>query len=357
MRARSRPSWASCCTGSTSPMSIARRCSLHSWPNTAPVARPIRTCCAIARSSSACACDYAHAAGRRSCFATGHYARAAPARATAPALCRRAMQAKDQSYFLHSVQRAALRAACCFRSASCTKDAGARAGAPRRACRCTTSPTAPASASSASGRSRSSSGRYLPDAPGPIETLDGQVLGQHRGLPFYTLGQRAGLAIGGARGCAPGALVRRAQGSGAQRADRGAAARAARLEAERGRYRAAQLAVRPRARQRSTPQSSCAIASPQQPATRHRCAPDGGARDRIRAAPARRDAGSVRGAVRAGTLPGRRRHRAVRLKRAARAARHERRCARQLFIPAAAQPDIIRRSDVPPRGAPQPEAP
>jgi tRNA-specific 2-thiouridylase len=45
-------------------------------------------------------------------------------------------------------------------------------------------------------------GRYLQGSPGPIESLDGRLLGQHRGLPFYTLGQRTGLAIGGARGCA-----------------------------------------------------------------------------------------------------------------------------------------------------------
>jgi tRNA-specific 2-thiouridylase len=42
--------------------------------------------------------------------------------------------------------------------------------------------------------------RYLPESPGPIETISGQVLGTHRGLPFYTLGQRGGLEIGGIRG-------------------------------------------------------------------------------------------------------------------------------------------------------------
>jgi len=34
--------------------------------------------------------------------------------------------------------------------------------------------------------------------PGPIETRDGQVLGAHRGLIHYTIGQRKGLGIGGA---------------------------------------------------------------------------------------------------------------------------------------------------------------
>lgn len=38
---------------------------------------------------------------------------------------------------------------------------------------------------------------YLPSQPGPIETLEGQVIGHHDGLMFYTLGQRQGLQIGG----------------------------------------------------------------------------------------------------------------------------------------------------------------
>lgn len=42
--------------------------------------------------------------------------------------------------------------------------------------------------------------RYLPTKPGPIKTPEGQVLGQHQGLSFYTLGQRKGLGIGGVKG-------------------------------------------------------------------------------------------------------------------------------------------------------------
>lgn len=38
---------------------------------------------------------------------------------------------------------------------------------------------------------------YLKGTPGPIKTLDGQVIGQHTGLMHYTLGQRKGLSIGG----------------------------------------------------------------------------------------------------------------------------------------------------------------
>jgi tRNA-specific 2-thiouridylase len=41
--------------------------------------------------------------------------------------------------------------------------------------------------------------RYLPAEPGDIYSDDGQCLGRHMGLMFYTLGQRQGLGIGGQR--------------------------------------------------------------------------------------------------------------------------------------------------------------
>ncbi len=44
-------------------------------------------------------------------------------------------------------------------------------------------------------------GRYLPAQPGEIRTLEGdQVIGQHDGLMYHTLGQRKGLRIGGVKG-------------------------------------------------------------------------------------------------------------------------------------------------------------
>jgi tRNA-specific 2-thiouridylase len=38
---------------------------------------------------------------------------------------------------------------------------------------------------------------YLPANPGPIRTPDGNTVGEHHGLMYYTLGQRQGLGIGG----------------------------------------------------------------------------------------------------------------------------------------------------------------
>lgn len=40
---------------------------------------------------------------------------------------------------------------------------------------------------------------YLPALPGEIKTLDQQVIGQHDGVMYYTIGQRQGLGIGGTR--------------------------------------------------------------------------------------------------------------------------------------------------------------
>ena len=40
---------------------------------------------------------------------------------------------------------------------------------------------------------------FLPKRPGDIVNPDGQVLGTHQGLYYYTLGQRKGLGIGGSR--------------------------------------------------------------------------------------------------------------------------------------------------------------
>lgn len=42
--------------------------------------------------------------------------------------------------------------------------------------------------------------RYLPTKPGPIKTDQGNIIGEHNGLAFYTLGQRKGLGIGGVKG-------------------------------------------------------------------------------------------------------------------------------------------------------------
>ena len=42
--------------------------------------------------------------------------------------------------------------------------------------------------------------RYIPPDPGHIKTTEGQIIGEHEGVFYYTLGQRQGLGIGGVSG-------------------------------------------------------------------------------------------------------------------------------------------------------------
>jgi tRNA-specific 2-thiouridylase len=132
-------------------------------------------------------------------FATGHYARRAES-ADGPALYEARDASKDQSYFLHAIERACL-AQVLFPLGELHKDEvrerARRAGLPVHdkpdstgICFIGERPFAPFLA------------RYLGAAPGPIQTPEGRVLGQHQGLAYYTLGQRAGLQLGGKRGCA-----------------------------------------------------------------------------------------------------------------------------------------------------------
>jgi tRNA-specific 2-thiouridylase len=53
--------------------------------------------------------------------------------------------------------------------------------------------------------------RFLPAQSGAIETPEGRAVGRHRGLMFYTIGQRQGLGIGGIKGSgeAPWFVVRK----------------------------------------------------------------------------------------------------------------------------------------------------
>jgi tRNA-specific 2-thiouridylase len=42
--------------------------------------------------------------------------------------------------------------------------------------------------------------QYIPARPGSMQTPDGQLIGEHQGVMYYTLGQRQGLGIGGRQG-------------------------------------------------------------------------------------------------------------------------------------------------------------
>jgi tRNA-specific 2-thiouridylase len=142
--------------------------------------------------------DYALRLGA-ALFATGHYARHLELE-DGPALYQACDQAKDQSYFLHSVARERF-ARVLFPLGELDKrqvrELARAAGLPLH-----DKPDSTGICFIGERPFADFLGRYLQDTPGPIEALDGRPLGRHRGLPFYTLGQRTGLAIGGERGCA-----------------------------------------------------------------------------------------------------------------------------------------------------------
>ena len=127
-------------------------------------------------------------------IATGHYARSGDINGR-PGLLTAADSNKDQTYFLHAVAGEALERTL-FPLGEFTKpevrELARRIGLPNfnRAdstgiCFIGERPF------------RDFLAEYIPAEPGPIETPEGERLGEHRGLHFYTLGQRGGLGIGG----------------------------------------------------------------------------------------------------------------------------------------------------------------
>jgi tRNA-specific 2-thiouridylase len=140
--------------------------------------------------------DYAARLGG-ALLATGHYARRVEA-ADGAALYQPRDRAKDQTYFLHSVQRSIL-ARVLFPLGELTK-AEVRDRARRAGLAVHDKPDSTGICFIGERPFTEFLSRYIEPSPGPIEDLAGRVVGRHRGLPFYTLGQRSGLGLGGARG-------------------------------------------------------------------------------------------------------------------------------------------------------------
>ncbi len=132
-------------------------------------------------------------------LATGHYARIARSReegGTRYHLLRGVDRRKDQSYVLYMVGQEEL-AHLLFPLGRMTK-VRVRQEAARRGL-------------ATAGRPESQEICFIPDddyrrflaerleaaRPGPILDQDGRLLGQHRGLPYYTVGQRKGLGLDG----------------------------------------------------------------------------------------------------------------------------------------------------------------
>jgi tRNA-specific 2-thiouridylase len=130
-------------------------------------------------------------------FATGHYAALRRTGSAVELLCP-ADEDKDQTYFLHTLTQRQLAPA-----------GFPLAGFSKRQVRALA-----AEAGLAVAHKKDSTGicfigerpfrdfliRYLIAEPGDIVDARGRVIGRHVGLPYYTLGQRQGLGIGGGHG-------------------------------------------------------------------------------------------------------------------------------------------------------------
>lgn len=145
--------------------------------------------------------DYATVLGA-DLIATGHYARTRRHHGHTQ-LLRGRDRNKDQSYFLHAVGEAEL-ARTLFPIGELEKPE-VRAIAARHGFVTHDKKDSTGICFIGERRFRDFLARYLPAQPGSIETADGELIGSHQGLMYYTIGQRQGLGIGGLRDAADGA--------------------------------------------------------------------------------------------------------------------------------------------------------
>jgi tRNA-specific 2-thiouridylase len=141
--------------------------------------------------------DQARAAGAER-LATGHYVRRVDAQGRHRLLAGIDPR-KDQSYFLYALTQEQL-ARIIFPLGEWTKER-VRAYARERQLPAAERPESQDVCFLQDGDYRRFVATYAPESvrPGPIVDVHGRVLGEHRGLPFYTVGQREGLGIAAAR--------------------------------------------------------------------------------------------------------------------------------------------------------------
>ncbi|WP_148254378.1 tRNA 2-thiouridine(34) synthase MnmA [Aidingimonas lacisalsi] len=131
-------------------------------------------------------------------IATGHYVRRGQREGpdgNRPRLLKGRDPNKDQSYFLHAVPESAI-ARTLFPLGELEKPE-VRAIAERHGLDTARKKDSTGICFIGERRFRDFLQQYLPAQPGRIETPEGDVIGEHMGLMYYTLGQRQGLGIGG----------------------------------------------------------------------------------------------------------------------------------------------------------------
>lgn len=140
--------------------------------------------------------EYAELLGA-DCIATGHYVRRRD-EAGQTQLLKGLDRNKDQSYFLHAVDEAAL-ARSLFPIGELEKPQVRQLA---QAHDFVTHNKKDSTGICFIGERRFKDflAQYLPAQPGDIETEDGTKIGTHQGLMYHTIGQRQGLGIGGVKG-------------------------------------------------------------------------------------------------------------------------------------------------------------
>lgn len=128
-------------------------------------------------------------------LATGHYAQRRNAADGEAQLWVAADQGKDQSYFLHAITQAQIKQALFPLGAlqkSEVRHIAEQAGL-------ITFDKKDSTGICFIGERRFTEflQQFIPAQPGIIRSVDGEIMGEHQGLMFYTLGQRQGLGIGG----------------------------------------------------------------------------------------------------------------------------------------------------------------
>jgi len=128
-------------------------------------------------------------------IATGHYARALRSENNSVQLHKGLDKNKDQSYFLHAVSQSAFNKVL-FPLGEIEKPE-VRHIARENQFENSEKKDSTGICFIGERRFRDFLKTYIPAQPGEIETIDGQPVGQHEGLMYYTYGQRQGLGVGG----------------------------------------------------------------------------------------------------------------------------------------------------------------